>query len=87
MTRAMKIIKKITSILFILVLIGFGIGFYFLQFTEQELLGNRFVGFSVLIAVFIVVPLFLVIRLRGKKLKDYTLTQDNIKKWRKRLDE
>lgn len=83
----MKIIKRITLILFILVMTGLGVGFYFLKFTEQELLANKFIGFSILIAVFIMVPLFLVIRLRGKKLKDYTLTQDNIKKWRKRLDE
>lgn len=85
--KAIKIIKKITLILFVLVLIGLSVGFYFLKFTEQELLGNRFIGFSILIAVFILVPLFLFIRLRGKKLKDYTLTPDNIKRWRKRLDE
>jgi len=83
----MKIIKKINLILCILILLGLGVGLYILQFTDDTQLGNKFIGFSVLITVFILVPLFLFVRLRGKKLKDYTLTPENIKKWREKLDE
>lgn len=84
----MEIIKKITLILFILVMTGLAIGFYLLKFTDYDVsLGNRFIGFSVLIGVFLMIPLFLIIRLRGKKLKDYTLTPENIERWRKKLDD
>lgn len=82
----MKAIKIITGILFTLVLIAMGVGYYFLQFQENELVGNKIIGFSTLVLVFIVMPLFLYFRLQGKKLKDYTLTPDNIERWRKQLD-
>lgn len=82
----MKIIKKITFVLFILVLLGFGAGIYVLKVVGNQEVGNKIVGFSVLVSVFIVVPLFLFVRLQGKKLKDYTLTKDNIERWREELD-
>ncbi len=48
----------------------------------DSLLGNRIIGFTVLTSAFIFMPLFLVHRWKGKKLKDYTLSQDNIEKLR-----
>lgn len=77
----MKILKKITLILFILIILGLITGIILLKFTsDNEIVANKIIGFSVLIAVFVVVPIFLYIRLKGKKLKDYTLTPENIKK-------
>jgi hypothetical protein len=43
-------------------------------------LGNKIVGFSVLAGAFVFMPVFLVHRWRGKKLSDYTLTQENLEK-------
>ena len=84
----MKILKKITFILFILIVLGLITGIIMLKFiSDYENIANKIIGFSILIAVFIVVPLFLYIRLKGKKLKDYTLTPENIKKWRDKMED
>jgi len=86
--KTIKILEKITLVLFILFVIGLITGIILLKFTaDNEIIANKIIGFSVLIVVFIVVPLFLYLRLRGKKLKDYTLTPENIKKWRDKLDD
>lgn len=82
----MKALHIVSFVLFLLVLAGFGAGAYYLYLTEDLIRGKKIIGFSVLTLVFILIPLFLYIRLRGKKLKDYTLTRQNIQKWRKRLD-
>lgn len=82
----MKIIKIITAVLFFAVIIALGVGYYFVEFDENPNIGNKIIGFSVLVLVFIVIPFFLYIRLKGKKLKDYTLTPENIEKWRKEID-
>ena len=88
MDKTMKILKKITLILFILIILGLITGIILLKFTsDNEIVANKIIGFSVLIAVFVVVPIFLYIRLKGKKLKDYTLTPENIKKWRDKMEE
>lgn len=88
MMKTIKILEKITLVLFILFVIGLITGIILLKFTaDNEIIANKIIGFSVLIVVFIVVPLFLYLRLRGKKLKDYTLTPENIKKWRDKLDD
>jgi hypothetical protein len=44
------------------------------------LLGNKIVGFTVLTAAFVFMPAFLVHRWKGKKLKDYTLSKENLQK-------
>ena len=74
MTNFLKIflIAEILSIVF---------GFYY-KANFQSKLGDKIIGFSVLIAVFIFMPLFLYNKWKGKKLKDYTLTRENIKKIR-----
>lgn len=43
-------------------------------------LGNKIIGFTVLTAAFVFMPLFLMHRWKGKKLKDYTLSKENLKK-------
>lgn len=76
----MKIFMKILGIA---ILIAIGVGFYY-RITGDELTGDRIIGISVLASAFILMPIFLVVRWRGKKLEDYTLSEDNMKKMRDR---
>ena len=57
------------------------IGFYIKTF-ENSNDGNKVVGFTVLTAAFIFMPIFLFHRWKGKKLKDYTLSKENLEKLR-----
>lgn len=44
--------------------------------------GERIIGFTVLTGAILFLPLFLYHRWNGKKLKDYTLSEENLKKMR-----
>ena len=50
--------------------------------TGNTLLGNKIIGFTVLTAAFVFMPIFLVHRWKGKRLKDYTLSKENLDKLR-----
>ena len=78
----MKIFLKYFFIIQIFSLI---IGFYYKTYLKYEV-GDKIIGFTVLIGVFIFMPLFLYDRWNGKKLKDYTLTEENIKKIKNQLE-
>ncbi len=78
----MKIFLKFFFIVQIFSLI---IGFYYKTHLKYEI-GDKIIGFTVLIGVFIFMPLFLYDRWNGKKLKDYTLTEENIKKIKNQLE-
>lgn len=69
----------VMKILLILILGGVAAGFYF-RINDDIILGDRILGISVLAFAFILMPIFLVVRWRGKKLEDYTLSDKNIKK-------
>ncbi len=71
------------KILGILILIAIGVGFYF-RLTGEVLTGDRIIGISVLASAFILMPIFLYVRWKGKRLKDYTLSEENMKKMRDR---
>ncbi|MCH4822681.1 hypothetical protein ML462_05795 [Gramella lutea] len=71
------------KILGIAILIAIGVGFYF-RLNDQILTGDRIIGLAVLASAFILMPIFLYVRWRGKKLKDYTLSEDNLKKMREK---
>jgi low affinity Fe/Cu permease len=73
-------VKKVFIILAVIVATGFITGFYFKWIEEDQLIGNRIVGISVLTSVFILMPIFLYRRWRGKRLQDYTLTHEKMKK-------
>lgn len=75
--------STIIKILAILIAIAIGTGFYF-RIQENFLLGDRIIGLAVLASAFILMPLFLYHRWKGKKLKDYTLSDENLKKMRDR---
>ncbi len=76
----MKIVIRILSIL---IAIAIGTGFYF-RMNDDMILGDRIIGVAVLASAFILMPIFLYHRWNGKKLKDYTLTEENMKKMRDR---
>ena len=70
--------KKIIYFLFISIIISISIGFYFKSFNE--VLGDKIIGFSMLFFVFIFMPIFLYNSWKGKKLSDYTFSNENINK-------
>ena len=76
----MKIFVKILSYL---VFIGVFVGIF-----SKELIGDKtgdlIIGISVLVGTLIFMPLFLAIRWKGRKLKDYTLSNENLKKMREK---
>ncbi len=76
--------RNFLTIFFIIQVFSIIIGFYYKAYFKSEI-GDKIIGFSVLIGVFIFMPLFLYDRWNGKKLKDYTLSEENIKKIKKNL--
>lgn len=70
--------RRASQVLFVMVLSGLVWGFVVRSYNPE--VGNRIVGFSVLAGAFVFMPVFLVHRWRGKKLSDYTLTQENLEK-------
>tara|TARA_A100001011_G_scaffold123539_1_gene130419 strand:- start:1954 stop:2196 length:243 start_codon:yes stop_codon:yes gene_type:complete len=73
--------KYFLRILFLGVLISLAYGL-FTNSTGNTLLGNKIIGFTVLTAAFVFMPIFLVHRWKGKRLKDYTLSKENLDKFR-----
>jgi len=71
----------VIKILAILILIAVGTGFYF-RMNDNTLLGDRIIGIAVLASAFILMPIFLYVRWKGKNLKDYTFTKENLDKMR-----
>ena len=70
--------KLLLRLLFIIILTLMAYGFY-LNKNEMPN-GEKFIGISVFIGAFIYMPFFLFYRWKDKSLKDYTLTEENIKK-------
>ena len=75
--------STIIKILAIIIGLAIATGFYF-RINDEMLLGDRIIGIAVLASAFILLPLFLYHRWKGKKLKDYTLSDENLKKMRDR---
>lgn len=73
--------NTVLKVLGILILIAIGVGFYYRTF-EDVLLGDQIIGLAVLASAFILMPIFLYVRWKGKRLKDYTLTKENMDKMR-----
>ena len=70
--------KNIIYIFFFLSMLGITLGFYLK--SGDELLGNKIIGASVSFMVFVFMPLFIYHRSKGKKLSDYTFSNENLKK-------
>lgn len=82
-TTRKKLANWICAFLLILILIGVGVGYYF-RLNDNTQLGDLFIGISVLVFTFVLLPIFLVNRWMGKRLQDYTLTKENMKRMRDR---
>lgn len=67
--------KRILVILFILDLIGFITGFILV--SNKPDLGNQIIGFSLLVLMFIIVPIFLYMRYSKKKASDFVYKKED----------
>ena len=70
-------------LLFISILISLASGIYFKN-SVDPIIGERIIGFTVLTGAFIYLPLFLYHRWKDKRLQDYTLSEENLKKIKER---
>ena len=68
-----------------IVFIGIFIGIFSKEILSDRV-GDIIIGVSVLLGTFVFMPLFLAHRWKGQKLKDYTLSEENLKKMREKAD-
>ncbi len=54
---------------------------------ENTILANKYIGFGTIVLFFVAMPLFLIKHSKGKKMKDYMLTEENVKKMRAKKNE
>ncbi|MDG3583209.1 hypothetical protein [Galbibacter pacificus] len=78
--------KRVVQIIFALIIIGFCTGYYF-KWQDNDLMGDRIIGISVIATAFILMPLFLISRSKGKKISDYMLTKENLDKMNEKKEE
>jgi hypothetical protein len=65
----------------LLVLLSFGLMIYGFSLDEnQEDLANKYIGSGTVLLFLVAMPLFLIKESKGKKMKDYMLTEDNVRK-------
>ena len=71
-----------------IVLASFGSIIYGFTIMEaEEVRGNQFIGFGVVGLFLLAMPLFLIVESRGKKMKDYMLTDENLRKMREKKED
>ena len=76
---------KMKYLIVLVVLAAFtSIGYGFTLKSENEPLAHKFIGFGTLGLFFVAMPLFLYKESKGKKMKDYMLNEENIKKMREK---
>ncbi|MEN8799274.1 MAG: hypothetical protein ABF293_08510 [Flavobacteriaceae bacterium] len=79
-----------TSIRYILLIITLAslsaIAYGFFHLEEEPSFAHKYIGFGTLGLFLVAMPLFLLTAGRGKKMKDYMLTEENIRKMRKSRD-
>lgn len=77
--------RPIRYLILLIVLASLGsiiYGFYSMETSELE--ANKYIGFGVVGLFLLAMPLFLITESRGKKMKDYMLTDENIRKMREK---
>jgi 5-bromo-4-chloroindolyl phosphate hydrolysis protein len=77
--------KLFLRILFISLFTSLSYGLYYKSIVDF-LIGEKIIGFTVLIGTIVFLPLFLYEQWKGKRLQDYTLTEENLKKMRKKQE-
>ncbi len=78
--------KYFIRILFFIIVILVGVGYYYKNIGDHTT-GDKWVGIGILGASFILMPLFIYHRWKNKNVKDYMLTEENLKKMRDFNDE
>ena len=76
--------KRLLLLLFFLDIIGLCFGLYIKQDNITK--GELFIGLSLVLGFFIIMPLFIYHRWKNKNVKDYMLTKENIFKMREYND-
>lgn len=74
--------KKLIIFIFFILVITMCVGFYLKYYSDETLMGDRFIGITIIAAILVLMPLFLYHRWKNRKVKDYMLTEDNINKMR-----
>lgn len=79
-----------TSVKYLLIIITLcslgSIGYGFLMQDEDPAFANKFIGFGTVGLFLVAMPIFLIANSSGKKVKDYMLTEENIRKMRNRKE-
>lgn len=75
--------KRLIQALFVLLLAAFISGFAIKSFYNSAL-GDKIIGIAVLASSFVLMPMFIYYRSKGKKIEDYMLTKENIYKMNKK---
>ena len=75
--------RTLLLVLFCIIIVFLSYGIYHKNYIEFNT-GEFIIGLTVLTGSFIYLPLFLYYRWKGKKLKDYTLNEENLKKMKKK---
>ena len=75
--------KRLIQFLFFVIIIALGSGFY-VKSSYDSKTGDIIIGISIIATAFILMPLFIYRQSRGKKLKDYMLTQENLDKMKEK---
>ena len=76
--------KWFLRIFFVLVIANIIAGYVIRQ--DDLALGEKWIGLSVTTGFLVYMPIFLVHRWKGKQLKDYTLSPENLKKMKETLE-
>ncbi|SFW39144.1 hypothetical protein SAMN02927921_01469 [Sinomicrobium oceani] len=67
--------KLLIRILFFIILAALGTGYFFIWKSDPAL-GHRIIGFAVLALTFVLMPLFLIHRYKGRSIREFRLFQD-----------
>ncbi|MBC9794901.1 hypothetical protein [Sinomicrobium weinanense] len=67
--------KILIRILFFAILAALGTGYYFI-WAEQPQTGHLIIGATVVVMAFVLMPLFLIHRYKGKNLRNFTLFKE-----------
>ena len=76
--------KLLLQILFLITIIGLSFGFYIKG--DDLAKGDLIIGLSLVLLFFIIMPLFIYRRWKGRDVKDYMLSKENILKMREYND-
>lgn len=78
---------KLKYIIVLIVLLSFGFIIYGFSIKKDDpLKANKFIGSGTVGLFFVAMPLFLIKESKGKNMKDYMLTHENIKKMQGKKD-